>query len=105
MQELYTVLFISIVAVGAYFAFKKPKKANPRLGRGGHQGGGDEQGGGETPTGVETVTPISFAGDFAHAPTVVVEEAEIPAPELKVPRKKTTKPRKKYGTRGVKKAK
>lgn len=85
MQELYVLLFVGVVAIGAYFAFKKPKKENVWMGHSAPSGG-DSSTDGET--------GIVFSGDTAPVSLLVDEET---APQAKV--KKSTKPRKKYGTR------
>lgn len=93
MQELYVILFIALISVGAYFAFKKPKKTNAWDGRGSSSGSG-EQDGEQNPTSTSQTTPSSFYGDVA--PLALVTEEEKTSSTTK---KRSTKPRKKYGTR------
>lgn len=84
MQELFVVLFIALVAVGAHFAFKKPKKANPWSGR--SSASNENEG--------EKSSSSSFSSDFTPTPVSMVSDEEIaPTPRVK----KTTNSRKKYG--------
>jgi hypothetical protein len=75
MKELYILLFIAIVAVGAHFAFKAPKKTNPWMGRGAGSGEGGEGEGEQTPSGTQTPTSAAnlFSADFVPVADTVAQ--------------------------------
>jgi hypothetical protein len=91
MQEFFPLIFVVIVAVGAFFAFK-PKKTPQGMNRNRATIDNEQSEG-------EVTTPTVIAQDTA-SPAIAIDVTEG-APVVK----RVSKPRKKYGTRGVKKAK